>query len=112
MCSNNSLTPKQAKILEFLQNFRREGGTAPTYREIAKHFGFKSTKAAADHLHALERKGYIRRHGGRSRGIEVLSAEKAFANDVIVLQAFSFPARPVFARKCRGQHKRCPEFRR
>jgi len=85
MYSNNTLTHKQAKILDFLQDFRRGSGTAPTYREIAKHFGFKSTKAAADHVHALERKGYIRRHGGRSRGIEVLSAEKAFANDVIAV---------------------------
>jgi len=85
MYSNNTLTHKQAKILGFLQDFRRGSGTAPTYREISKHFGFKSTKAAADHVHALERKGYIRRHGGRSRGIEVLSAEKAFANDVIAV---------------------------
>jgi repressor LexA len=93
MCSNNSLTPKQAKILEFLQNFRREGGTAPTYREIAKHFGFKSTKAAADHVHALERKGYVRRHGGRSRGIEVLSPDRTFTNAAIAVPILgSIPA--------------------
>jgi len=85
MYSKSSLTPKQAKILEFLQDFRREARTAPTYREISNHFGFRSTKAAADHVHALERKGYVRCHSGRSRGIEVLSAENAFANDVIAV---------------------------
>lgn len=47
-------------------------GNSPTYREIAAAFGFRSPKAAVDHVEALARKGYLRVHRRRSRGIEVL----------------------------------------
>ena len=75
MFSPNSLTSRQEEILNFLKEFRHKGRSAPTYREIAEHFGFKSTKAATDHISALEKKGYLRRHSGKSRGIELLTSE-------------------------------------
>ena len=80
MFSVGNLTNKQAAVLEFIREVRRGGEPAPTYREIASHFGFKSTKAAADHVYALEKKGYIRRHSGRSRGIELLPPDMASVN--------------------------------
>lgn len=46
---------------------------APTYREISEYFGFKSTKAALDHVRALEKKGVVRLHGNLSRSIEIIS---------------------------------------
>ena len=36
--------------------------------------GFQSKNAASDHLRALERKGFIRIHNDRSRGIQLLDA--------------------------------------
>jgi repressor LexA len=83
MFSNNKLTPRQKEILEYLRGLQQAGSGAPTYREIAEHFGFKSTKAAADHVVALEKKGHVRRRGGRSRGIEVLGAEMPSSNSAI-----------------------------
>jgi repressor LexA len=74
MFSAGNLTPRQTEILDFLHEFRRKEKIVPTYREIADNFGFKSTKAAADHVCALEKKGYLRRHSGRSRGIELLTS--------------------------------------
>jgi repressor LexA len=71
------LTRKQTEILEFLRERDHVGGSAPTYREIAKHFGFKSPKAATDHVYALEKKGYLRRLGRRSRGIELIPSVRA-----------------------------------
>ena len=72
MYSKNKLTSRQAQLLDFLFEFQSKEKMAPTYREIVTHFGFTSTKAAADHVCALEKKGYVRRHGGRSRGIELI----------------------------------------
>lgn len=66
-----NLTSRQTEILEFLKVFIRKEGIAPTYRDIASNFNFKSLKTVTDHLVALEKKGYIRRHGGLSRGIEL-----------------------------------------
>jgi repressor LexA len=74
MFSTGNLTPRQTEILEFLHEFRRKEKIVPTYREIADNFGFKSTKAATDHVSALEKKGYLRRHSRRSRGIELLTS--------------------------------------
>jgi len=65
------LTDRQRQILRFIIDQVRDTGFAPTVREIADHFGFRSPKAASDHLVALERKGYIRRTPGRSRAIEL-----------------------------------------
>ena len=73
---NITLTQRQREVLEFLQEYDHAGGS-PTYREIAKHFGFKSPKAATDHVSALEKKGKVRRRRRRSRGIEITSSESA-----------------------------------
>jgi len=77
------LTRKQTEILEFLRERNHVSGSAPTYREIAKHFGFKSPKASTDHVSALEKKGYVWRNGRRSRGIELIPSERARDRDTI-----------------------------
>ncbi len=83
MFSTGNLTSRQAEILDFLYEFRRKEKIVPTYREIADNFGFKSTKAATDHVCALEKKGYLRRHSGRSRGIELLTSASISAPKAI-----------------------------
>jgi repressor LexA len=40
-------------------------------RELAAHFGFKSTRAAADHLTALQRKGRLTSAAGKARSWRV-----------------------------------------
>jgi len=65
------LTEKQRQVFEFIREAMREYHRPPTVREIAERFGFRSPKAATDHLDALERKGFIRRSGRKSRNIEI-----------------------------------------
>ena len=62
------LTERQKEILGFIEEYVREYGVAPSIRDIAARFGIQ-VRAVADHLKALERKGYIERLPGRSRGI-------------------------------------------
>ena len=88
MYSAQRLTQRQTQILEFLQNFKNQEGVAPTYREISGHFGFKSTKAASDHVRALEKKGYVRLHGNRSRSIEIISVESNSTDRVVSIPIF------------------------
>ncbi|MBU4319301.1 MAG: transcriptional repressor LexA [Proteobacteria bacterium] len=83
MYSQTQLTQKQAQVLEFLSEFRHKEGTAPTYREIAGYFGFKSTKAASDHVRALVKKGYVRLHEKRSRGIELVFPQETSSQNSI-----------------------------
>ena len=93
MYSESKLTKRQAEIFNFLCEFKSKEKMSPTYREIADHFGFKSAKASADHIRALEKKGFICRHGGRSRGIEILSPfEQQSSNTISVPVLGDVPA--------------------
>jgi repressor LexA len=65
------LTDRQREILSFIQTFIRERGYPPSIRETGEHFHIYP-RAVFDHLKALERKGYLKRQGSMSRGIELL----------------------------------------
>lgn len=65
------LTDKQNEILEFIVDCIREEHYTPTVREIAERFDIRSTNAVRNHLDALERKGFLSRKPGASRGIEL-----------------------------------------
>src|SRR3972149_5565707 len=66
-----TLSPKQKQIMAFLKRFAREKNAPPTVRDSVKGCGISSTSVAAYNLDILEREGYLRRHPGISRGIEL-----------------------------------------
>ena len=68
------LTERQKEILEFIQEYRRERGIAPTHREICERFGFSSYGTAYKHLKLLQEKGFLRRDWNQKRGIELIRA--------------------------------------
>ena len=72
--TDNELTARQRNILDYLVEFTRDNGYPPTMREIGGFFGIKSTNGVSDHLRALERKGYVSRSDGQSRGLTVVKA--------------------------------------
>jgi repressor LexA len=67
----DELTPRQAEIFLFVQEFMEETGMPPTRAEIARSLGFRSVNAAEEHLRALQRKGVIELIPGTSRGIRL-----------------------------------------
>jgi repressor LexA len=69
------LTARQREIFSFIQAFIKERGYPPSVREIGGHFSIYP-RAAFDHLKALERKGYLKRQGSMSRGLEILVFEE------------------------------------
>ena len=62
------LTDKQQVVLAFVEEFCARQGYPPTVREVAIRFAIQP-RAAADHLAALKRKGYLHREPGLSRGL-------------------------------------------
>lgn len=66
-----SLTARQAEILQVIRDHITDTGFPPTRAEIANILGFRSVNAAEDHLKALERKGAIEILPGTSRGIRL-----------------------------------------
>jgi repressor LexA len=65
------LTARQAAVLEFIR--ANSGMYGPAVREIAAEFGIRSPNGVVAHLRALEKKGFIKRRPGITRGIEVVA---------------------------------------
>jgi repressor LexA len=70
------LTDRQTQVLQFIQDFQAEHGYPPTVREVAANFGFRSPRAAHDHMKALQRKGFISSAPGLPRTLAVLGAKR------------------------------------
>ena len=60
---------------------------------MAAHFGFKSSRAAADHLDALKRKGFLESESGKARTLRVTAPLKKLRGRVVDIPVYgSIPA--------------------
>lgn len=76
MKQKEPLTTKQRAVYEFIRSQIEEERRPPTVREIVDHFNIRSPKGGTDHLAMLERKGWIIRTPGISRGIRLADDEE------------------------------------
>jgi len=67
------LTRKQAAVYAYVRDFITVNGYAPSFDEIAAHFGYKSLATVHEHLIGIERKGWIRRDYNESRAITIMA---------------------------------------
>jgi repressor LexA len=68
----STLTSRQQQVYDFIVSYSEAQGYAPTLQEIAAHLQVKGNLGVLRHLRALEKKGFIRRDSGSSRGIVLL----------------------------------------
>ena len=80
----DGLTSRQQQILAYIQDGQTARGVVPTLREIARQFGFRSVTAAADHVRALRRKGYLLHHPRLARSHVVVIPGGARARRALV----------------------------
>jgi len=69
------ITPKQQRVLNFLEQFIDQHGFPPTTREIASQLDLAGPNSAKKFLDILERKGAIRKTARSSRAIEIIGRE-------------------------------------
>jgi repressor LexA len=69
------LTERRREILEFIQEFTRDHGYAPSLREIGRALGIGSTNGVRHHLDILERDGYLTRDANIFRGMRIVGEE-------------------------------------
>lgn len=69
----SELSARQQKIVEFIRRFWKDYHYPPTVRDIVNGCNISSTSVVDYNLAILEREGYIRRHSGISRGIELIT---------------------------------------
>ncbi len=68
-----ALSSRPQQIIDFIRRFWVDNGYPPTVRDIVSGCRISSTSVVDYNLDKLEREGYIRRHSGISRGIELLT---------------------------------------
>ena len=87
------LTERQRQVRDFIESQQVAGKPIPTLRDITRHFRFRSTRAAADHVQALVRKGTLSRQPGKARSLRVLSPLQPFRRPVVDIPIYgSIPA--------------------
>ncbi|PIQ79655.1 repressor LexA [Candidatus Peregrinibacteria bacterium CG11_big_fil_rev_8_21_14_0_20_41_10] len=69
----NSLTPRQTDVINFIEEYQLEYGGSPTLKEIRKHLSVNSDNSVLKHLKALVKKGYIEKDD-TPRGIKLLDS--------------------------------------
>ncbi|MEW6701899.1 MAG: transcriptional repressor LexA [Bacteroidota bacterium] len=69
----NELTLRQKEILDFIQEYSKQKGFPPTFREIGKQFNIASTFGVKRHIDALVKKGYISNESKTSRTLSILA---------------------------------------
>ena len=76
------LTKAQRRVLEFIQTELQADRPAPTVREIAARFGYAGHRAAAVHLEALKRKGFLESEPNKARALRIVSPLQQFRSVV------------------------------
>ena len=104
--SMQDLTKRQRQILDFIHDCHHRHGHAPSLREIAAHFGFRSMTAAADHVRALRRKDVLEHQPRRARSLRVVSPLQSLRQRVVDIPIYgSIPA--GFARDRQQEAEGC-----
>src|SRR5918999_4142922 len=81
----DDLTPRQRRILDFIQQTVRDRGYPPTVREIGEAVGLTSSSSVHAQLENLGRRGLLRKDPAKPRAIEVAGVRQARAVDVPVV---------------------------
>jgi repressor LexA len=88
-----TLTPRQQQILEYIRSTQEETGITPTFRDIARHFGFSSVATVAEHIRLLRKKGVIESEDGKKRSIRVVLPSESPRKTIVNIPIFgSIPA--------------------
>ncbi|MDD4333014.1 MAG: transcriptional repressor LexA [Patescibacteria group bacterium] len=78
----NNLTKRQRQILDFINDFTRKHGYAPTVREIGEHFDLSSPATVQSHLDNLKAKGFLKKSFNEARSIELVKTEVNWAEAI------------------------------
>lgn len=67
----SELSPRQRDVLLWLADYVERYGYAPTIREGAAAFGFRSPNGLMVHIRALRKKGLVVSDGGACRSLRI-----------------------------------------
>ena len=75
---------RQAEILHFAREYRRENGYSPSLTEIAKHFDI-SIPTVHEHISHLQEKNLLTAEKGKKRSIQALHNHKLATVEILLM---------------------------
>jgi repressor LexA len=75
---NRALTYKQQRVLDAVKSYLEVKSESPTLEQLRTILGFSSLRTVTQYLDTLEQKGYIVRHRGFKRNIELRNVDGAW----------------------------------
>jgi repressor LexA len=72
MFDSGKLSYRQREVYEFIADYSKRNGEAPTLEEMLSNSGLRSKGSLRPILITLEQQGFIKRHPFKSRGIEIV----------------------------------------
>ena len=69
------MTKKQRELLNFIDQFIRQYGYAPSYREVMTSLGYKSVSTVASHVDNLIISGYLEKKDHSARSLRVVGKD-------------------------------------
>ena len=69
------LKPKEQKVLDYVKEFKKNNGYAPSVRDVCRDLNYKSTSTVHMYLNRLELLGYLVKEDGKSRAITLVDDE-------------------------------------
>ena len=78
MPKNEKLTARQGEVLLMIKAYIKKYGIAPSRLDISSEMGFASPNSAEEYVKILERKWYLERLPGVSRGLRLTEKGKRF----------------------------------
>lgn len=79
MMQQDRASKKQQELLQFVDEFIKNHGYGPSYREIMRGLGYKSVSTVAVHIDNLIAKGYLIRRDKSARSLDIVSRSQSSA---------------------------------
>ncbi len=92
---SKELTDRQKEVFIALKGYVNDYGIAPSHVELAELIGVRSSKAAADHLKALERKNVIEIYPDKPRGIRIVEDKNEYEIPLVGSVAAGVPIEAI-----------------
>lgn len=92
-----NLTKRQKEVINFIEKFMERHEYAPSYREIGEHFDYRSTATVAEHIEALQAKGYLTKEPTMARSLQLTPTweERVFEVPLIGIIAAGRPIEAI-----------------
>lgn len=83
------LTPKQKEVYEYIERYIDRANFAPSFREIAKAFGFSSVSTVSGYINTLKSKGYLEAEDKLARSLQLTPTFEERSFEIPLLGAIS-----------------------